>query len=73
MNIEVRVMPRSSREEVVKVGEDSYKVYMHEAAVEGKANKKLIEMIANYLSIKKSNIGITRGIKSKNKLIKIII
>ena len=56
MKLEVRVSPRSSKEEIVKLSESSFKVYMHETATEGKANKKLIEMLSEYFNVKKSSI-----------------
>jgi len=71
MRIEVRVQPRSSKEEVADLGGDRYKVYMHEPAVEGKANKRLIEMLAEHFGAKKSGIRIVSGLKSRNKVAEI--
>ena len=69
MKLEIRVQPRSSKEEVKRLSEGSYKVYMHEPAIEGKANKKLIEILSRYFGVKKSEISIISGLKSKNKIV----
>ncbi|MFC1576251.1 DUF167 domain-containing protein [Candidatus Omnitrophota bacterium] len=71
MRAEVRVQPKSSKEAIVKLGEDSYKVYLHEPAIGGKANRKLVEILAEYFGTKKSAIKILSGLKTKNKVIEI--
>jgi len=71
MKIFVRVQPRSSKEEIVKLEKNEYKIYMHEAALEGKANRKLIEMLADYFKTKKSNINIISGPRAKKKILNI--
>ena len=40
-------------------------------ATEGKANSRLIELLAEYFHTAKSNIRILRGQKSRRKLIKV--
>ena len=47
------------------------KVKITQRAIEGKANKAIIEFLAQNLSIAKSNIEITHGEKSSLKTIKI--
>jgi uncharacterized protein (TIGR00251 family) len=71
MKIEVRVQPRSSREEVVRVSRSALKVYMHEAALEGRANRKLVAMLADYFETKKQNIRIATGLKARNKVVEV--
>jgi len=71
MRLEVRVQPKSSKEEVKKFDENSYKVYMYEPAVEGRANKKLVEILADYFNVKKSDISILSGLKTRNKIVSI--
>ena len=71
MILEIKVYPRSSKEEIKKIEDNSYKVYMHKPAVEGEANRHLIMMLSRYLGIKKSYIRIKSGIKSKNKIIEV--
>lgn len=69
MIVEVRVQPKSSKEEIVKIDECSYRVYMRKPATEGKANKHLIVMLSKYFNTKKSMIKIKSGLKSRDKII----
>ena len=71
MRVEVRVSPRSSRSEIVELGANRYKVYMHAPAVDGKANRKLAEMLAEYFGTKKNRVKIVSGLKAKNKVVEI--
>lgn len=71
MIIEVRVKPRSSKEEIEKLDRNSYKVYMRQPAESGKANKKLVEMLAEYFNIAKSKVKIIKGLRSRNKILDI--
>ena len=49
----------------------NYKVYLTAPAVEGKANQALIEYLADYFQVKKSQIEIIKGLKSRNKTVNI--
>ena len=69
MRATVRVQPRSSREEIIELGEDSYKVYLHQPAHGGKANKRLIEMWAEYFDTDKYKVRISSGLRNRNKII----
>ena len=69
MIVEVRVQPKSSKEEILKLSEHSYKVYMRKPAIEGKANKHLIDMLSKYFNTKKSMIKIKSGLRSRNKIV----
>ncbi len=72
MMLEVRVQPRSSKEEILKLERQSYKVYMREPALEGKANDKLREMLAGHFNTSKSRVKIVQGGKSRNKIVEVI-
>ncbi|OYT43467.1 MAG: hypothetical protein B6U88_00930 [Candidatus Aenigmarchaeota archaeon ex4484_56] len=64
----VNVIPNAKENKILKENEH-YKVYISVPPIEGKANKKLIEMISKYFNIKKNNIKIIKGKKSRNKII----
>lgn len=70
MNIAVRVIPKSSRCLVKEEG-DGLKVYLTSPAQDGRANAQLIEILADYLNIKKYQVSILKGEKSRKKIIKI--
>ena len=69
MRASARVHPRSSREEIVEFGKGAYKVYLHQPAYGGKANKRLIEMWAEYFDTEKYKVRISSGLRSRNKII----
>jgi uncharacterized protein (TIGR00251 family) len=70
MKINVRVVPGSSRREV-KIENNDLKVYLTRPAVDGEANIQLIEVLAGHFKVKKYNIEIVRGHRSRNKVIRI--
>ncbi|HOU36152.1 MAG TPA: DUF167 domain-containing protein [Candidatus Omnitrophota bacterium] len=70
MIISVRVSPRSSRARVQEAG-GVYKVHCTRPAVDGQANEQVIELLADYLNVKKYRIRIVRGATSKTKFVEI--
>jgi uncharacterized protein YggU (UPF0235/DUF167 family) len=70
MFIRVKTFPNSKREEVVDKGADRFYVYVREKAEEGRANEKMLEILAAYLKIDAKKLVITRGSKTPNKTIK---
>lgn len=72
MIIKIRVLPRSSRNEVVgKMADGTLKVKLTAPPVDGKANESLVDLLSDYFNTKKNNIKITRGLTSKNKEVEI--
>ena len=67
--LNITVITNASRDEIIKLGNDSYKIKVMVPPVHGKANQKVVEIIANYFDIKKNQVDIIRGEKNKNKLI----
>ncbi len=70
MKIQVKVIPNSKQAKVEK-NETGLRVKVNAPAKEGKANKRLVEILAKYFSRPKSSIKIIRGLNSKKKLIEI--
>lgn len=70
MVFNIRVCPRSSRSFVEQKGQN-LKVHLTKPAAEGLANKQLIDLLSVYFKIKKYQIRIKSGEKSRNKLIEI--
>jgi uncharacterized protein (TIGR00251 family) len=66
----VRVIPRAKQNKVV-AEQDRLKVYLTAPAIEGRANEALIKILADYLKIRKSEIRIIRGEKSRDKVIEV--
>ena len=70
MILSVRVSPKASRNFVKEEG-NRLKIYLTKPALDGLANVQLIGLLAKHLGIKKHQIKITAGLKSKNKIVKI--
>ena len=68
--INVKVVPNARKDCVIE-GEKGFKVCVNAPAVLGKANKAVIEMLANFFGVKKHDIRIIKGEKSREKVIEV--
>ena len=71
MKIAVRVKANARRNEVQRLAERSYLVTVSAPPVDGKANEKVIELLAEHFGKPKRCFTILRGETSKEKLIDI--
>lgn len=69
--IQVRVLPRSSRNEVIGGENGVIKVKLAAPPVDGKANKALKEFLAKRLGVSRKNVEIISGERSRLKSIRI--
>ena len=69
--IQVRLLPRSSKNQVVCKEDDVYKIRVTSPPVNGKANAALIELLAEKLGKPKKDIEIISGKSSRIKRIRI--
>lgn len=70
--IKIKVIPNAKKAKILQEGE-LFKVYVNAPAVDGKANKAVIEVLSEHFNIRKSGIKIVRGEKSREKVIEIDI
>lgn len=70
MQVLVRVVPNAKKAKVEET-DNGLKVWVDAPAVEGKANKRLIEILAKHFGVKKGAIRIVRGEKSREKVVEI--
>jgi uncharacterized protein (TIGR00251 family) len=70
-NISVTVKPNANSAAVTKLTDTDYRVTIRAPAEDGKANRALIELLADYLHVPKSAITIVRGQFARKKLVKI--
>ena len=72
ITIEVKVEPRSSQKGIAGVMDNNVlKVKLTSPPVEGAANEQLIEVIAEELKVKRSQVKVIRGHTSKRKVVEI--
>ena len=69
--IHVKTIPNSKRVEIKKLGENNYSVRLDRPAVDGKANFRLIQVLADYFNVPKSSVGIVKGLGSREKIVSI--
>lgn len=70
--ISVHVIPRSSKVSIEEFGADEYKVKIHTPPIEGAANRELIRLLSETLDIRRSQIQIRSGAKSRTKVLEIL-
>jgi len=71
VRVYVRVTPRSGKNEVLKISDGEYKVKVTAAPERGRANEKVVELLAYYLAVPKSSLNIIAGKSARVKIIDI--
>ena len=71
MRITVTVKPNSRKEEVVPAGEGQFTVRVSAPPVEGKANERVVELLAKHFGVPKSRVTIARGASGRKKIVEI--
>ena len=68
----VKVIPNAKKPSIEKEDQNVYLVRVDAPAVGGKANRRLIELLAKHFGVKKSAIHIIKGEKSREKIIELV-
>jgi hypothetical protein len=69
MQILVEVRPNAKQKKIEKITDSVYKIHLSAPPTEGKANKQLIEMLAEYFGVAKSLIEIKAGKSARTKVV----
>jgi uncharacterized protein (TIGR00251 family) len=67
----VRVVPRSSRSQIVGVVGGALKIKLTAPPVEGAANAALIEFVAEWLGVRRNAVSIVSGDKARTKFVRV--
>ena len=59
--IRIKLLPRSSRNQILGLEHDTFRVKVTAPPVDGKANKTLIEFLAKRLGVSKGSVKIVSG------------
>lgn len=70
MIIKIKVHPHSGRKEIIRVDDDSYKVYLKKPAEDNKANIELLKLLKRRFGVEAK---IIKGLTSRNKIVEIDI
>ena len=68
-SLRIRVQPGASRDEVVGWDGDVLRVRLRARAVEGQANRSLVEFLARVLGLRPRQVALVRGERSREKLV----
>lgn len=69
--VNVYIVPRSSRSEIVGIYNDCLKIKLKSPPVDGAANEELVRFLAEKLKVPKRNIEIIKGHRQKKKVVSI--
>lgn len=69
--IEVRLRPRGSRDELAGMRDGVLQAKVTAAPVEGKANKALCKLIAKRVGVAPSRVSVVRGERSREKVVRV--
>ncbi len=71
MKINIRVKPSSSQSRVVQISEKEYQVYVKAKPIKGEANKKVREVLCQFLNLPKHKVVLIAGKTSRHKIFEI--
>jgi uncharacterized protein (TIGR00251 family) len=69
LTFDIQVIPHASRSELVSVQDGVLKIKVSAPPVEGAANEACIKLLAKELGLKKSQMEISSGAKSRKKTV----
>ena len=71
--IEIRMKPNSKEQKIRQINDNLYEVCVKSKAEKGKANKELLKLLSENFNVHQNQIRILKGLKSRNKIIKITL
>lgn len=71
MLVHVRVSPNAREAHVTEVGHANLEVRVDEKATGGRANKRLVEILAEHFGVPKAEIRIVKGARSREKVVEV--
>lgn len=72
MKLSIQVKPNARTNEVTVREDGSLLVHVNVPPIEGRANEKVVEVLAKYLGKPKRNITIISGRKGKRKIVEVV-
>jgi len=71
MIVKVKVLPNSSEEKIEQRRDGSFLIKVKEKPIRRKANKAVIEKVANHFKVGQADVRIVRGGASRHKFLEI--
>jgi uncharacterized protein len=69
--IEVRLRPRGSKNELIGMRDGVLQAKVTAPPVDGRANRALCKLIAKRVGVAPSRVSVVRGVRSREKLIRV--
>jgi len=69
--LNIRLTPRGSKNEILGWDGDTLRVKVTAPPLEGAANKACVQLVAQRLGVKRSQVTIVAGDKSRNKILRL--
>jgi hypothetical protein len=70
--LNIRVITSAKKDKIVDLGSNNLKVKLAVPPIKGKANKKLVRLLADYFGVNKGCVDMISGVKSKSKVVRIV-
>ncbi|MGB9907710.1 MAG: DUF167 domain-containing protein [Candidatus Saccharicenans sp.] len=67
----VRVQPKASRQELVRLSETEFKARLLSSPEKGRANQELLELLSDHLQLPRRRLKVIRGESSRVKWVEI--
>jgi uncharacterized protein (TIGR00251 family) len=65
----VRAVPNAAHSALIGVAEDALRIRINAPPVDGKANRAIVEFLAEALSVRRRDVEVVRGATGRNKQI----
>lgn len=72
MRIYVTAKPAAREESIEKIDENHFIVAVREPPIQGRANRAIIEALADYFKISSGRVRIITGMTSRQKMVEIL-
>lgn len=72
MRIFITAKPAAREESIEKIDESHFVVAVKEPPIQGRANRAIIEVLADYFKISSGRIRIIAGMTSRQKMVEIL-
>ena len=69
--LRVKVKPNSKRQLIREEPDGGFTVHLKSPPVDGKANRELIELLADQFGVSKSQVSVKSGISSRHKWVEL--
>jgi hypothetical protein len=72
MYLKVKVHPNSKTDKVIQKSQGWFEVFVRAKPVEGKANEAVLNLVAEFLKVPRSQVRLIRGAMAHNKIVELL-